>query len=251
MARKQCLCSIGRANRLDVARVLVHFAFAHLEGSDVRKPRELRKQFRRIRTPRPRRVNMHDQGQATSLADRGEVFDAMIRPESKAQPVMRRHDIEAGGPCFLCPSRLFNRVIDAFAYDRGDHGANLLIGIGDDARHLRPLARRQREHFAGMAIRHQCSDPGLTSEPLRQPTQLWVVDAVVGSERHCYRWNDALEVDRSHEPSPHSDNTHVTPTGMDPICVHRSARWRLNAAHRSRRCVPPMNAADVFRFLYY
>ena len=199
VAGEQRLGGIGVANRLDVARVFVHLALAHLEGPHVRQLCEIRQQARRIRSPRPRRIDMHDQRQPARLADRVEIIEAVLGLEAEAQPVMRRHDVEPRRTRFLRPARLLDRVVDAFAHDRRDDRTQILHRGGGHAGDLGALERREREDLARMAVGHQRGDTGAFREPLREAPELELVDAHVLAERHGDGGNDAVEVDRWHD----------------------------------------------------
>jgi hypothetical protein len=76
---------------------------------------------------------VHYQGEPTRLPDRREILDDVLVQKTKAEPMMRRHDVEPGGASRLGPTRLFNCIVNAFADDRGDYWTNILRrvrGIG-------------------------------------------------------------------------------------------------------------------------
>ena len=59
--------------------------------------------------------------------------------------------------------------------------------VGDDARHLGPLLRRQAPDFAGMAVGHETANTVMTGQPLGELPQFGLVNGVVGTERHLHR----------------------------------------------------------------
>ena len=118
----------------------------------------------------------------------------MARPKPEPEPVVRRHDVERLCACVPRPLRLLNRILDAFANDRGDDRARPCDRAGDDARDVRSLARRQREHFTRVTVSHHADHTRLCGKPACERCKLLFVDRKVRTERHCHRRNETVEV---------------------------------------------------------
>src|SRR5437762_13769078 len=137
---------------------------------------------------------MHNQRQSTRIADRVEVIEAVLRFESKAQPMVGRHDVERRSAGLLRQLRVVNRFGDTFADDRRDDGTDVLYRVGSDSSHLRALASCERKHLAGMAVRHQADYALALREPHGEATQLRLVDAVISAKRYRERGDDAAKI---------------------------------------------------------
>ena len=194
MAGEQRLVGCSGADHLEVTLVLVHFARADLESTDLRQPGEFGQQFRRKRCLGPCGINMHHQRQAGRLADRLEVVDHVARTKAEPQPVMRRHDVERLRSSRFRPPGLLDRILNALADNRRNHRAFPLHGFGDNARDFGALAWRKRENLARMAVGHHADDAGLPSKPTGKAGELGGIDRMVRLEWHRHRRDQAVKV---------------------------------------------------------
>ena len=92
-----------------------------------------------------------------------------------------------------------NGCILEVAHDRRNHRQPAAQFVGHDAGDLDALGRRQRKHFAGVAVGHHGDHAVVARQPAGQAAQGGFVDAVVGGERAGDRGDDAAVIrDRRH-----------------------------------------------------
>src|SRR6202012_5459938 len=100
-----------------------------------------------------------------------------------------------------CHLGVLDRLGNAFAAHTRDHRHFALGFFGDNTRDARALLRGEREHFARMAVGNQAANALMRHQPLRETTQLCLVDRQVGLERNLQGREDAL-VNLTHDVTP-------------------------------------------------
>ncbi|MNL15438.1 hypothetical protein D3C87_1364240 [compost metagenome] len=180
VAGQDGLGRIGVAQRLDVARIFVHVALAHLERLHVGQAGQVAQQLGRIRSPRPRRIHVaHQVKIRRGLVDRLEILQRMTWREAKAQPVVRRHDVQRGGARFARGAGMFLRFGNAFADNRRNHGQLAAQLVGHDASHLCAFGRGKGKHLARMPVGHDGDNTIVSRQPRGQTAQGGFVDTMI------------------------------------------------------------------------
>ena len=152
---------------------------------------------------------MRDQVEA-DFRDRFKVLGDVPRAKTEAQPVMWRHHVECHGTRIPCHLGMLACFPQAFANDRRDHRQPAAQFVGHYPCHRRTLLWRQREHFAGVTVRHHRDDAGLRGQPRCVLAQFGLVDAVVGRERAGDRRDQSAVV---------LDGRHLASTGSLSKCA--------------------------------